>query len=214
MNETKLVTDPEGYTSKELKNLSVQSLRKVVWSLTNEANKRAATMNSPLSNTFIERLQITGGGQVGPGKKIAAKVNYKSKSELIQQALELQKFNRWDTESDIYEREFTEKTQKAYQNFKNNYMSDISEAEYDDLVSAFGAVGPDWLERFGSDNFVELVKEARNQKKSFNLTKAMKEVIRQEKKEIRAAKKMGISRPAKTQSQLMEDLYTKLGIQR
>lgn len=194
---------------KEAKKLTVKELRKEVWKATKEANRRLDT-KSTSGQKLIKQLK-TIGGETKAGK-ITAKVNYKSKSELINQLRTTQRFLDYDKDSTYAKRKERQMQLEKYQTFMDTIgVSDakyLSLDEFNQLVQSF-SINEDILENFGYENITELmVTVAKSPGKTVDLISAMKEVQRQS--DRRVSQGFG----AYGQTEMMNLLYEQLGVSR
>jgi len=194
---------------RDAKQMTVKQLRKEVRSAIKEANQRLDT-TSRSGQKLIKQLKSIGGST--KGGKITAKLNYKTKAELINQLRTAQRFLDFDKDSTYAKKKERQKQLEKYQTFMDTIgVSDVkylSLEEFNQLVQSF-SINEDILENFGYENITELmVTVAKSPGKTVDLISAMKEVQRQS--DRRVDEGFG----AYGQTEMMNLLYQQLGVKR
>lgn len=163
----------ERKTIKELKQMTVKQLRKEVWALTKDVNERVSTITDSKTIEMYDRIKVLSGG-TEEDKKIFARVNYKTKSQLIVQVREMQRFQAMDNESEVYSNEEFEQLKQFNKDMEKvipNYQP-INSEQFRQISDAFKA-NQDILEDFGYKEIVDLVSHSG---KTIDLVGAMRKV--------------------------------------
>lgn len=137
-------------TIKELRSLTVQQLRKIVWSEVKEANIRVRDITDKQSQRIAQSIQSTYGGTKKGG--FVGRVNYKTKAELIAQVRSMQRFNEFDTTSSYAKRKEKEAQKEKYFRFIEStgieHASDLTLEEFNKLMDVF-SINQDIIDNFG-----------------------------------------------------------------
>lgn len=143
-------------TIKELRSLTVQQLRKIVWSEVKEANIRVRDITDKQSQRIAQSIQSTYGGT----KKgtFVGRVNYKTKAELIAQVRSMQRFNEFDTTSSYAKRKQREEQKEKYFRFIESVgvqgVEDLTLEEFNQLMDTISS-NQDIIDNFGYREITE-----------------------------------------------------------
>lgn len=175
-------------TIKELKSMTVQQLRKLVWSEVKEANIRLTDISDKQSQRMAAGIKSTY-GSTGKGKFVG-RVNYKTKSELIGQIRSMQRFNEFDTTSSYAKRKEKEVQKEKYFRFLETSgikgVEDLTLDEFNRLMDIY-STNQDILDNFGyrevGDALVSISKHnelhPEDKKTPEDLVAAMKQTMRE-----------------------------------
>lgn len=132
-----------------VRDMTVNELKTFIRYQTGQVNLRLSDYdyNNELLNDELEKLKQFGGiGKAGTKREGQLLLNFrgKQKVDLVRQASELRYFNKWDIYSNVGKNQLTEKEQKAYDSFVENYSKKgvtWSKEEWRSMVEAFGSLG-------------------------------------------------------------------------
>lgn len=175
-------------TIKELKQLTVKELRKLVWAEVKEANIRLTDISDKQSQRMATGIKSTY-GSTRKGKFVG-RVNYKTKSELIGQIRSMQRFNEFDTTSSYAKRKEKEAQKEKYFRFLETSdikgVEDLTLDEFNRLMDIY-STNQDILDNFGyrevGDALVSISKHnelhPEDKKTPEDLVAAMKQTMRE-----------------------------------
>lgn len=143
-------------TIKELRSLTVQQLRKIVWSEVKEANIRVRDITDKQSQRIAQSIRSTYGGTKKGG--FVGRVNYKTKAELIAQVRSMQRFNEFDTTSSYAKRKEKEAQKEKYFRFIESVgvqgVEDLTLEEFNQLMDTISS-NQDIIDNFGYREITE-----------------------------------------------------------
>lgn len=166
---------------KRISDMTVRELKSYIRKLTSSVNEKINEYkgDSTLIKSEISTLKSLGTGNM-KSKKVGLGFLGKKKSELVQQARELEYFENWDIETPSGRRKIEARERRAWETFSRR-NPEYSYDEWRNLVEVFGAIGKKDLDKFGSEQVRELNKEMTAEGKRTNLAKSMNEVLKESK---------------------------------
>lgn len=169
---------------KDFQDMNVQQIRTYIRQLTKDANKvRLETEGEKYMTRLANEIASRNDMQNKKTGAFVGRLNFKTKDQLISQALDLQQFINADTLSKRARKEREKLTKQRYETFKENIDEDISYEEYKDLVHNFSAI-KDLVDYFGSEQTQEIMKEVKAAGHTQDeIIRAMRDVMREEKGE-------------------------------
>lgn len=136
-----------------------ESLKAEIQYRTEKINKNLKTLDkeAAASKIFLNAVQEANviAGSKQRTKLVAGTSKSRYKESLIRQARELKSIEQIDIYSEEGKKKLEQRYQQSFESFKENVDSEVSLADYDRMVEAFGAIGHDLINRRSSDDFVD-----------------------------------------------------------
>lgn len=146
--------------TQEIKRLTREVNKRLDWfDKKSKSDPELAKKNRSLQY-MVNRARTLSG--VSKGRSGRLGIGYgKSKQQLLNQAEELIRIKKYDTESPMYKREASKRLEYAYESFieaRPEYEDNMTMSQYIKAVNLLGGLGS-LKEQFGSDNLVDLTIE-------------------------------------------------------